>query len=69
MKKALLLLPFLLLLVSCGANRETCALAASRQITSEEAAKRLGLKEGEEAEMHAMSIADVVSSYCEYYKN
>ena len=64
MKKALLILPVLLLLASCGANRETCALAASGQISFEEAGKRLGLKSN-----GGKGFSSVVSNYSQYYKN
>ena len=64
MKKALLLLPVLLLFASCGANRETCALAASGQISYEEAGKRLGLKDNV-----GNGVSSVVRNYCQYYKN
>ena len=62
MKKVFLLPPVLLLLASCGANRETCALAASRQISYEEAGERLGLKDN-----RGKGISSVVSNYCQYY--
>ena len=64
MTKTLLLLPILLLLVSCGANRETCALVASGQISYVEAGKRLGLKDN-----RGMGISSVVGNYCQYFKN
>ena len=43
MKKALLLIPVLLLLVSCTPKKKTCTLVAAQQIEFPTAMKRLGL--------------------------
>ena len=44
MKQAFLLLPVLLLLVSCTSNKKTCGLVAAKQIDLPTAMKRLGLE-------------------------
>lgn len=63
MKKTLLLLPILLLLVSCTSKRDTCALVDSGQISKEEAMMRLELKDS------GSGPGWVLSYFCSYYGN
>ena len=68
MKKTFLLLPVLLLLVSCQseteAKKETCALEASRQITEQVAAKKLGIVDDPDG----IDLGVAISNYCRFYR-
>ena len=65
MKKTLLLLPLLLLLVSCTSKKETCAKFAAFQLTTEEAADKLGVQ----LDGHPVEKFKQVERYCEFHKN
>ena len=62
MKKSLLLLPALLLLVSCTPKKKTCALVASKQIDYPTAMNRLGLMPDPSGKMDDGTL---VKDFCE----
>ena len=62
MKNALLLLPVLLLLVSCTPKKKTCTLVATNQIDYPTAMKSLGLEPDQSGNMDDGTI---VKDFCE----
>ena len=61
MKKTLLLLPALLLLVSCTSKEKTCELVADNQLDYPTALKRLGLKADPDVKMGPVRA---VNTFC-----
>ena len=61
MRKALLLLPVLLLLVSCASKKKTCELVADNQLDYPTALKRLGLKANPDEKMGTVRA---VNTFC-----
>ena len=63
MKRLLLLLPLVALLSACQSKQDICALHASRQISTKEAATKLGVKEQQGSYLPAL-----VRQFCSYYR-
>ena len=64
MRKLLLLLPLISLLTACQSKKEICALREARQITNEEAFKKLGLELRDDDGINWT----IFHKYCSYYK-